>query len=293
MAKRKKKKSAASKKSLKKKKKKVIARPKKNTPAKKSRAKRKKGVTPRDTTAPGKAASRVGSATLVPPKPPRTTPRSNKTKDVVGEAVPASDRGIAGIDDVRLINHADRAAGESCPTQTGEHDPPTHTARIAEGADEQEDRLDEVAPRLDDANNDELLRAALWWADTPRKPRAAIVGRALHELKSFDEEWAFRRGTADKICREIRNHNPLQLRPEIHAQLDSTKDQEKIDSALVGLLNRAWAVLEKFDLLRAAPRAGVYLIGRGLKVFDGFPDWNKPDEPMPKKPTRPPKRPRA
>jgi len=276
-----------------KKKKKAGARSMKPAAAKTHSKKRKKDAKRGDTVAPDKAASRAASLTLLPPKRPRTTAPSHEVRDMVGETVATSDRGIAGIDDVRMINHADRAPGGSCPMQTGDHVPPIHAARIAEGAAEQEDRLEEVHPLLVDANNDELLQLALWWADTPRKPRAAIVGRALHDLKSFDAERASKRGTADQICREIRKRNPLHLRPKIHAQLDSKKDQEDIDSALVGLLNRAWAVLEKLDLLRAAPRAGVYLIGRGLEVFDGFPDWNRPDEPMPKKPTRPPRRPRS
>jgi len=177
--------------------------------------------------------------------------------------------------------------------QTGEHAPPTHLDRIAEGVAEQEDRLEEVAPQLVDADKDDLLRAALWWAGRRRQPRAAIVGRALRDLQSFTEELAYKRGTADRICRKIRNENRLQLSPKIHAHLDSKKDQELIDSALVGALNPSWAVLEKLGLLRAAPRAGVYLIGRGPTVFHGFPEWTDVDEPWPKKPTRPPKRPRS
>ena len=274
-------------------KKQAIGRAVMNVSAKKGSKKRSEGSKRRGGVAPDKAASRAGSATLPPPNSTRTTVRNQEMRDVVGEALTIPDRDIAAIDDVRMINHADRAAGGSCPTQTGEHVPPTHATQIAEGVAEQEDRLEEVRPRLVDADKDELLRLALWWADTPRKPRAAIVGRALHDLKSFDEERASKRGTADQICREIRKRNPLQLRPQIHAQLDSKKDQEEIDSALVGLLNRAWAVLEKLDLLRAAPRAGVYLIGRGRNVFKGFPEWSKPDERMPKKPTRPSRRPRS
>ena len=285
-----KKKSATSKKPAKKK---AKARPKKNTSAKKPSTKRNKGEKRRGATAPDKAAIRAGSATLLPPMRPRTKDRSQEKSDTAGKAVITSDRGIAAIDASRTINHVDLAAGRSCPTQTGEQAPPNHAARIAKEAHKQEDRLDEVAPRLVDANKDELLRAALWWAGTAREPRAAIVGRALHELKSFKEEVAFRRGTADQICREIRKRNPLHLRVQIHAQLDSKKDQEDIDSALVGYLNKAWAVLERIGYLRAAPRAGVYLNDLGKKVFNGFPDWKTVDEPMPKKPTRPPSKPRS
>jgi hypothetical protein len=293
VAKRKKKFATSKKPAKKKAKKKVNDRAKKKTSAKKFSTKRNKNENRPGTAAPDKAASRVGSTTLLPPMRPRTKDRSQEKGGTAGKAVATSDRSITAIDDLRTITHVDQAAGGSCPTQTDEHSPPTHTLQIAEGVAEQEDRLEEARLRLVDANKDELLQAALWWAGRRRQPRAAIVGRALHDLQSFTEEMAYKRGTADRICRKIRHHNRLQLSPTIHAQLDSKKDQELIDSALVGALNPSWAVLEKLGLLRAAPRAGVYLIGRGPTVFDGFPEWTDVDEPWPKKPTRPPRRSRS
>jgi hypothetical protein len=192
-----------------------------------------------------------------------------------------------------MINHADRALGGSCPTQTGEHAPPTRAAQIAEGAAEQEDRFEEITDDLTDADKDEAARRALWWAGTARLPRAAIVGRALHDLKSFTEELASKRGTAVTICFEIQKQNVAHLRATILDALASTQPQERIDSKLVEALNRAWAVLEKLGYLRAAPRAGVYLNGLGQKIFNGFPDWEAVDEPWPEKPTRPQTRPRS
>lgn len=274
-------------------KKKANARPKKNTAAKKSPTKRNRNEKRLGTGTQGKAASRAGSAVLLPPMRPRTKDRRQEKRDTAGKAVTTSDRSIAAIDDLRTITHVDQAAGASCPTQTDEYAPPTRAAQIAEGVAEQEDRLEQVTPLLVDASKDELLQAALWWAGRRRQPRAAIVGRALHELQSFTEELASERGTADRICRRISSRNSLHLKPTLRAQLDSKKDQELIDSALVGALNPSWAVLEKLGLLRAAPRAGVYLIGRGPTVFDGFPDWTALDEKFPKKPTRPPRRPRS
>lgn len=274
-------------------KKKANARPKKNTAAKKSPTKRDRNKKRPGTGTPDKAASRAGSAVLLPPMRPRTKDRRQEKRDTAGKAGATSDRSIAAIDDLRTITHVDQAAGGSCPTQTDEHAPPTRAAQIAEGVAEQEDRLEEARPLLVDANKDELLQAALWWAGRRRQPRAAIVGRALHDLQSFTEELAYKRGTADRICRKIRHHDRLQLGPKLQAHLDSKKDQELIDSALVGVLNPSWAVLEKLGLLRAAPHAGVYLIGRGPTVFDGFPDWTTLDEKFPKKPTRPPRRPRS
>lgn len=293
MAKRKKQ-SATSKKQAKKPvKKKANARPKKNTSAKKSPTKRNKGKKRRGTAAPAKAASRAGSATLLPPMRPRDKDRSREKIDTAGKAGATSDRSIAAIDDLRTITHMDQAAGGSCPTQTDEHSPPTHTLQIAEGVAEQEDRLEEVRPLLVDVNKDELLQAALWWAGRARLPRAAIVGRALHDLKCFTEELAPSRGVSDQICSKIKSRNVNHLSPAIQRAMASSKKSEVRSAALVGLLKNARAVLEKLNLLRAAPSAGVYLVGRGLKVFDGFPDWETPDEELPTKLTRPPRRPRS
>lgn len=274
-------------------KKKAGTRSKKPASAKTHSMKRKKGVKRGGTAVPDKAASRAGSLTLLPPKGPRTMARRRETKDIVGEAVTTSDRGIAGIDGVRTINHADRAPGGSCPMQTGEHVPPTHAAQIAEGAADREDRLEEIRDRLSDSGKVEVDRDALWWAGTARLPRAAIVGRALHDLKSFTAELASKRGTSVSICSKIQARNAAHLRAAILNTLASAKPQERIDAALVGYLNKAWAVLEKLLYLEAAPRAGVYLNEEGQRVFNGFPDWEDVDEPWPTKPTRPPTRPRS
>lgn len=285
-----KKKSATSNKPVKKK---ANARPEKNTSAKKSSTKRNKSEKRLGTAAPDKAASRAGSATFMPPMRTRTKDRSQEKRGPAGKAVATSDRGIAAIDEVRTINHVDQAAGGSCPTQTSEQTPPTHAIQIAEGVVGQEKQLKEVASRLADANKDELLQAALWWAGKTRLPRAAIVGRALHELKSFTEELASKRGTAVAICVKIQDCNDSHLRAPIQKALASAKPQERIDAALVGHLNKAWAVLERLGYLHAAPRAGVYLNSLGRNIFNDFPDWKMRDEPWPKKPTRPPKKPRA
>jgi hypothetical protein len=266
---------------------------KKGTVAEKHSNKGNGGAKSGGTAAPDKAASRAGSATLLPPSRPRTTAQSQEMRDTAGEAAPTSDRGIAAIDEVRTINHVDQAAGGLCPTQTGEHAAPTHAARIAEGAAEKEDRLEEITDDLANADKVKVDRHALWWTGTARLPRAAIVGRALHDLESFNEELASQRGNAAGICLKIKDKNPEHLREPIKRAMLSGKDSDVIDAALIGHLNKALAVLEKLDYLRAAPRAGVYLIGEGQKVFNGFPDWKSVDEPWPEAPTRPPRRPRS
>ncbi len=290
MAKRKKK-PAATKKPVKKKK--ASATPRKRTPAKKQSEKPKDAAKRGGAAEPSRAAGRAGSATLPPPTRPRTTTHNQRAGGTARELVTSSDPDTTVIDAVRALNNADRVAVGSCPMQTGEHAPPTNAVQLAKNVAENEDRLEGIAPDLVDANKDEVLRKALWWAGTARLPRAAIVGLALHELESFTEEFASKRGTAVAICVKIHDRNAAHLRVVTRKALQSKQKQERIDAALVGHLNKAWAVLEKLDLLRAAPRAGVYLIGRGEKVFKGFPQWTDVDEPWPKKPTRPSKRPRS
>jgi hypothetical protein len=273
--------------------KKTDAPPKKGTAKEKPSDKPKDGAKLGGAAEPDRAASRAGAATLLPPTRPRTTTRSQKTGGTASGPVTSSDRDTPAIDAVRMINNADRVTGGSCPMQTGEHAPPTHAVQIAEGAAEQEDRLEEIAPHLSDADKDDLLRAALWLADRARLPRAAIVGRALHELKSFTEADASSRGTADQICEKINHHNNAHLSKAIQRVRSSSKDPAHISAALAGHLKRAWLVLQELKVLKAAYRSGVYLNGVGQRVFDGFPDWNKPDEKLPEKLTRPPKRSRS
>lgn len=297
MAKRKKtkKKSIAAKKAAKKK---PGAGARKQSAGKKSPRKRKSAArSDRDgknaSSARGRAASKAGPATLLPPRQSRLPHQQRDTGGGAAESVTKSDFGVALNDQLRSLTNVDRGECERYPTQTNDHSPPTRIEEIAEVAAEQGDRLEETAKRLVDADKDDLLREALWWAGTSRLPRAAIVGRALHELKSFTEELAFKRGTAAEICQKIKDKNADHLRAPIKRAMASGKDSAMIDSSLIGLLNKAWTVLEKLDLLRAAPSAGVYLIGRGPTVFDGFPEWGRSDEELPEKPNRPPRRPRS
>jgi hypothetical protein len=282
---------AATKKPVKKKAK-AIAPPRKRTPAKKQADKPKGRATRGGAAEPNRAAVRAASATILPPNRPRTTTRSQDIEAATGDKITTSDGGIAAIDAARAVSNADRVAGGSCPTQTGEHAPPTHLTRIANGVAEQEDRLEEIAPHLSNADKDVILRATLWWVDRARLPRAAIVGRALHELKSFTEADASSRGTTDQICEKIHCRNKAHLSKAIQRVRSSSKKPSHISAALAGHLQRAWAILQELKMLKGAYRSGVYLVGSGQHLFDGFPDWNKPDEKLSEKLIRPPKKPR-
>ena len=272
---------------------------KKKATKKKLTNKKDSGSRPRKETQP--IAARY--ATAAPPPSRRRTDKDGKRAVDAKPSPAANDTSgkshdvITPIDTVRLINNMDRKEHQREPLQTGVDKPPEHIGHVADGVAEQEDRLELIVPELTNADTNKLLQLSLWWAGGMRLPRAAFVGRALHDLKSIDEELAPIRGTADKICQKIMQKNPAQLRPPITRVMDAhskgTMSTEDAASALVGFLDKTWAVLEEIGLLKASYRAGVYLIGRGLKVFDGFPDWNKPDEPMPKKPMRPPRKPRS
>jgi hypothetical protein len=284
------------------KKKSAKKRPKK---AAEKKAAKKKLANKKDSgSRPRKEAQPIAAryATAAPPPSRRRTDKDgtravdNKASPAANDASGKSHDVITPINIVRLINNMDRKEHQREPLQTGVDKPPEHIGQVADGVAEQEDRLELIAPELTNADTNKLLQLSLWWAGGMRLPRAAFVGRALHELKSIDEELAPIRGTADKICQRIRRNNANQLRLRITQVMDrhskGTMSAEDAASALVGHLNKTWAVLEALGLLKAAYPAGVYLVGDGLTVFDGFPDWKKVDDKLPKKPARPPKTPR-
>lgn len=265
----------------------------KKSPRKRESAARSDRVGKSASSARGRAASKAGPATLLPPRQSRLPHQQRDTGGGAAESVTKSDFGVALNDQLRSLTNVDRGEGERYPTQTNDHSPPTRIEEIAEVAAEQGDRLEETAQRLVDADKDDLLREALWWAGKSRLPRAAIVGRALHELKSFTSDVAYTCGSATAICQKISDKNPDHLREPIRRAMSSKKGSDKIGSALIGHLQKASAVLKELKLLRYAPRAGVYLIGRGPTVFDGFPEWGRSDDELPEKPNRPPRRPRS
>ncbi len=237
---------------------------------------------------PGRAASRIAVASASS----RVRARGGSITSTHPPTVhPIDELPLADIDFMRLVNNLDCRPGSAFPGQHQRGEPSPVSTSLVEDTFKRERRLDEAAPYLGTGSEAELLQLALWVAGGVRLPRAAIVGRALQELDSTSEHLAKAKGTADRICSRIRRQNPAHLRNAIIKAMDSGLDAEVISGKLVGHLRSAWAILEKLRLLKAAYGAGVYLVGLGPKVFDGFPDWATPDEPMPKKPTRPKKRP--
>jgi hypothetical protein len=241
---------------------------------------------------PGRAASRI-AVTAVTPTPSRSrASRGSSTAAEPPAAHSIDDLPLDDIDVMRIVNNLDRKPGDEFPRPHHRGGPSPGSISLVEDTLEREARLDKAAPRLSTGSEAELLQSALWIAGGVRLPRAAIVGRALHELKSFTEADASSRGTADQICEKINHHNKAHLSKAIQEVRSSSKNPTEISASLAGLLKRAWLVLQELKLLKAAYRSGVYLDGLGQRVFDGFPDWNKPDEKLPKRLIRPSTKPR-
>jgi hypothetical protein len=231
----------------------------------------------------GRNASRVLVVTAASERgtPGAIRPRSGPPAEPIDELP------LADIDNMRLINNLDMAAGSDHPEPSREHGPPPDVASLMASLEQKDRQLEEIEDRLKRAPKPETYRLSLWWAGGVRLPRPAIVGRALHETKSFSEEKASKNGSANVICQKIADNNRAHLSSAIQrAMAPGLKSKVRI-AKLVGLLNRAWAVLEALELLKAAEGGGVYLVGQGPAVFDGFPDWSQPDEKPPKKPSRP------
>jgi hypothetical protein len=205
---------------------------------------------------------------------------------------------LSGPDTVRLINAIDLPAIESTPQPIDDKTAPTRTADLTREIASKEASLSSTAADFEAAagggksDEDELLQKALWWSQGGRHPRAAIIGRALHELKSTDEEKAATQGTNDKIGRLIFLKNPDHLRKKIHIVLDDhSKSTEDLNSQLASFFRKPCIVLEQMGLLKGAYRRGVYLVGRGQSVFRKWPPWEKVDEDTPKKLWRPAEKP--
>ena len=232
---------------------------------------------------PGRNASRVLVVTAASARgtPGVIRPRSGPSAEPIDELP------LADIDNMRLVSNLDTPAGLDHPQPSREHGPPPDVASLVASLEQKDRQLEEIEDRLKRAAEIEKYQLALWWAGGVRLPRPAIVGRALHETKSLSEEDAYKNGSANKICDKIADHNRAHLSSAIQrAMAPGLKSKVRI-AKLVGLLNRAWAVLEALELLKAAEGGGVYLVGKGPAVFDGFPDWSRPDEKPPKKPSRP------
>lgn len=129
------------------------------------------------------------------------------------------------------------------------------------------------------------LRELVWLMGPARRPRSAIVGRALHDLRAVSETTA--KINVD-ICDRIAKVGSHHLRNEIVEALDRLRNTVNSSGATRDLANllekavnylgdRGWIALRAVNL-----GGGAYLQGDGINLFDGFPAWGCRDEEPPK-----------
>lgn len=197
--------------------------------------------------------------------------------------------GLAAADQQRVLNNLDRSSGTSEPMQTGSTHPPSNAKFVATHAELMEGELERGASAIAKLRDQQLVARLLWDLGLARKPRAAIVGRAIYELGAKSQEDAFK-AKNNNIAGHIniagkKHHLSVKLRNLIDNM--TTKDGEDYSSALAGYLIRPLVLLQKYGYLQAS-RPGVYLVGDGLTTFVDFPRWEWHDEEGEQKLHRPP-----
>jgi hypothetical protein len=121
-------------------------------------------------------------------------------------------------------------------------------------------------------------RNLLWLVGPARHPRSAIVGRALSESGALTEASA---QTYWRICDTIRRRGQHHLRNELLEVLrDYDLDTRGGARRLAGLLGSAITYLDAVNpaVIQLARRQGIYLVGRGPVLFEGWPEWDRRDE---------------
>ena len=121
-----------------------------------------------------------------------------------------------------------------------------------------------------------VLRELIWLIGPARRPRSAIVGRALSDGAAISETAGM---TYLRITERIRVSGLHHLREEIRAAL-ATYDAAPARHArtLAGLLESAVRYLGEMMVVQLGRRQGMYLIGDGPVIFEGWPEWERWDE---------------
>jgi hypothetical protein len=162
-----------------------------------------------------------------------------------------------------------------------------HAGRLALGLSHLQQASQAASNTPPDSPSLEDERELFWLLGPARKPRSAIVGRALHELRAVQED---RAATLSAVGHRIHQRGPHHLRPqvaEVLRRIDHDPNVSKSIRALANLFGPALNYLGVRGLvaLRAVKHGGgAYLIGNGIELFDGFPNWDREDVEAPKLP---------
>ncbi len=128
----------------------------------------------------------------------------------------------------------------------------------------------------------DAYRELVWELEPARNPRATIVGRALHDLKATTKD---NPQPLLAVCECIQKNGKHHLRTEFEKPLAEYlkpgSNSSKSSSALAKLLEVAITYLDQrvwISRRNSGGRKGLYLVGRALQIFDGFPDWARQDD---------------
>ena len=119
-------------------------------------------------------------------------------------------------------------------------------------------------------------REMVWLIGPARRPRSAVVGRAVLEADGVSEA---RATTNERAARIILERAPHHLREEFTDPLrDYISAPARHSRTLANLLGTAVSYLCEIHLVRLGARQGMFLTGRGPVVFEGWPEWERRDE---------------
>jgi len=236
-------------------------------------------VTP---TSPGGKKQRTARVDQNLQKDTTATPQTVSPAPATSDSIDNMRKGLTFIDQQRVINNLDREPGGEAPTPTGPGHEPTNAHFMAHHAVRLEGELDHGAEAIKALEGENRQRRLMWDLGCARKPRAVVVGRALHELRATSWEDASR-GENYAIANHIKIQGPHHLSKTITKVLRTydSKAAAAAGATLAPHLRRALDLLQAYGWLEARTR-GVYLVGDGLTLFVNFPDWAWQDEEPPK-----------
>lgn len=124
-----------------------------------------------------------------------------------------------------------------------------------------------------------VLRELIWLIGPARRPRSAIVGRALSDGAAVSDAAAM---TYMRIAERIRDSGLHHLREEVRVALAAyDADPRGHSRTLRGLFESAVNTLGEIHVVQLARRWGMFLVGDGPAIFEGWPEWDRPDEESP------------
>lgn len=210
----------------------------------------------------------------------RTPTRKKAKKKLLRRSARAIGSGSAVEIDVGDLSTVEDGAVRNADALAAAPVAATAIENVAHAANEVTDALPgvEVLAREQQGPIGELVvyRELLWLVGPARRPRSAIVGRALGQAGGVSEATA---RTFEQVCTVISRNGPHHLREEFVVPLrDYISDPARHSRTLSNLLGPAVAYLCQLNLVGLGAQRGMYLVGLGTELFEGWPEWQQQDQ---------------